>query len=107
MYLVYVWYIYEDIDWSNILHSTMYLRVKVMDRIFIWKFYIKVFRFLLFKNPVIVWFKPGMKMYIGPKFYPVPSPPPTYTQDLIIFFFILGVCVWGGGVGGCMGILHF
>ena len=36
MDLVYVWYMYEDIDWLNILHSTIptpshYLRVKVID----------------------------------------------------------------------------
>ena len=58
MDLVYVLYIYEDIEWLNILpipflHPTLSQGQGHGLRIFMLKFYVKVFRSSLFTNPVM------------------------------------------------------
>ena len=60
MNLVYVWYKYNDKDWPNILHSTIptpYMisgsRSWTYSRIFMFKFYFKIFRSSVFTKPVM------------------------------------------------------
>ena len=57
--LVYVWYMYEDLDCPNILHSTIPTHYMISGsrsrnlNFFMLKFYSKVFRSAVFKNPVM------------------------------------------------------
>ena len=58
MDLVYVWYMYEDIDWLNILYSTIPTPTWLQGHghglgNFMLEFYIKVFTSSLFTNPVM------------------------------------------------------
>ena len=84
MYLVHVWY--DDRYWSKIWHSNIPtplhihdLKVKVTNLEFLCLiFALKFLEFHYFQTLWCIWFMFGMMIDIGPKFYAVASPPPTW-----------------------------